>query len=104
MERFYTFNGYKPDFCFRTKSWLSIYKSGEDKTIILGCPRSDFLHKNLRQLTKNKSIFEDLDLDKNIKTITVATPNSYEDLSEEKLLNVKKDIMKFINHQQVLKL
>ena len=84
---------YKPDFCFfwnKNHGYQYDKSFYEDKTIILGCPRSDFLHKNLRQLTKNKSIFEDLDLDKNIKTITVATPNSYEDLSEEKLLNVKK--------------
>ena len=90
---------YEPDFCFfwnKNHGYKYNKSFYEGKTIVLGCPRSDFLHKNLRQLTKDNSIFEDLDLDKNIKTITVATPNSYEDLTEETLITHMKESRKSI--------
>ena len=37
---------------------ISMIKIYDGKTIVLGCPRSDFLHKNLRYLTKDNSILE----------------------------------------------
>ena len=84
---------YTPDFCFfwnKNHGYKYDKNFYDGKTIVLGCPRSDFLHKNLRYLTKDNSILEELGLNHNLKTITLATPNSYEDLSEEKLLSVKK--------------
>ena len=84
---------YKPDFCFfwnenhGYKFDKDIYKN---KTIVLGCPRSDFLHKNFSELIPKTSLIEELKLNKNLRTITIATTNTYEDLSSEKLENVKK--------------
>ncbi len=84
---------YKPDFCFfwnENHGYAYDKEFYKDKIAVLGCPRSDFLHKNFKKLSSRNILLKDLNLNTNRKIVTLATPNSYEDLPEEKLLNIKK--------------
>ena len=84
---------YKPDFCFFWNNYHGYeydQKFYQDKTIVLGCPRSDFLHESFKEMREVSDISDTLNIDKNLKTITIATPNSYEDLPQIKIDAIKK--------------
>lgn len=67
----------------------NLEKSNEQK--ILGSPRSDFLHKKFTTIFKSRKELEDLyKINTNLKNITVAFHNSYEDLDKKKLYEMSK--------------
>ncbi len=84
---------YKPDFCFFWNNYHGYEydkKIYHNKTVVLGCPRSDFLHENFKEIREESNISSSLKIDTNVKTITIATPNSYEDLPQKKIDDIKK--------------
>ncbi len=82
---------FKPDLAlFWNKNHGHIENDYFNKEIV-GSPRTDFLLKEYRSIFKKKSeIMKAYNINPNYKTITIATHNSYEDLSQNKLKEMAK--------------
>ena len=82
---------FKPDYAFFwNKNHGHIIKE-EFSHEVIGSPRTDFLLKKFRPIFKSRDeITKNLNLNPNIKTITIAMHNSYEDLPKNKLKQMAK--------------
>ena len=82
---------FKPDYAFFWNKNHGHIIEENFKYEVIGSPRTDFLLNKFRPIFKKKDeIIKNLNLDSNLKTISIAMHNSYEDLSDKKLNQMAK--------------